>query len=53
MTSIRKIKDGTTSSHIKIYSGMNATDNYLFKQLISKVLFLFENQGVTNLPPLK
>jgi hypothetical protein len=26
---------------------MNAPDNYLFKQLISKLLFLSENPGVT------
>jgi hypothetical protein len=26
---------------------MNATDNYLFKQLISKVLLLYKYQGVT------
>jgi hypothetical protein len=47
MIPICKIKYGSTSSHNKICSGMNATDNYLFKYLISKVLFLYENQGVT------
>jgi hypothetical protein len=26
---------------------MNATNNYLFTYLIPKVLYLFENQGVT------
>jgi hypothetical protein len=47
MIPICKIKYGSTSWHNKICSGMNATDNYLFKYLISKVLFLYENQGVT------
>jgi hypothetical protein len=31
MISIREIKYKSTSSHNKICSGMNATDNYLFK----------------------
>jgi hypothetical protein len=30
-TPIRKIKYGSTSSHNKICSGMNATNNHLFK----------------------
>jgi hypothetical protein len=53
MIPVDKIKYRSTSSHNKICSGMSAINNYLFKYIISKVLFLYENQGVTNLPPLK
>jgi hypothetical protein len=54
MTSIHKIKYGSTSSHNKICNDVNATNKiiYLYKKF-SKVLFPCENQGVTNLPPLK
>jgi hypothetical protein len=32
---------------------MNATNNYLFKYITLYNSILFENEGVTNLPPLK
>jgi hypothetical protein len=47
MILIHKIKYRSNSSHNKICSGMNATNNYLFKYLLSKVLLIYEKQGVT------
>jgi hypothetical protein len=48
MTSTRKTKCGSTSSHNKIYNCMNVTNIIIYSyKLFFKVLFSCENQGVT------
>jgi hypothetical protein len=53
MTSIHKIIYGSTSSHNKISSDMNATNIIIYLYKKSSVLFPCENQGVTKTWMLK